>query len=333
MKRNLVILLVLLASFFSVAIADAQTKLSFNGNHLSCANTNIEIPIIGENISDATSFTLNIHIDTTNIIYIKDTTAYVNDIFKRGVFKKGFNKSLQNIVLTWMSPGFYTAEMENDTICIIELSVKNPVNEIPLVWVEESCEMSNSALGLIENIEYENAYLYNNQQSSTLTINPVQQEIFTQNEAVIEVNHIFSNVEQYHWQIKENDIWENLINNSTYQGVTSKKITIFANDTILNGKEYRCIISTNTCNMASSVSLLNVKENDGFEILQQENHKILIYNREYEKYGEIFVEAKQAFDNFTVQVINMKGQMLLNKKIKRLEAYNKIGFSTEKIKL
>lgn len=335
LTRTVVILSIVFGCCFTPLLGNAQTKVMFNSNTLSCDNSNIEIPVIGENLSDVTSFTFRIHVDTTHIVF--DSLGYKNDaLLYGGVLKFNFSAQSQNIIVSWFtaSPSF-AVQMSKDTLFTLVMKVKQA--NTPLHF--NDCEMSDNQMPpqIIQDIEYIDGYLQDSQQvqPQAVTITPEQQQVVNQGTVTITVSHDFSNVRDYYWQVKENETWNSINNVALYQGIYSPQLTIFANDTSLNGTQYRCLMSvgtSNNCFVTSPISTLHVVTEDGMEEWnKEEDIKIYAINSNAEDNGKIIVELKKAYASFEVQCIDLNGNVRLKKIKEKVHANSKVSFTTENL--
>lgn len=289
----------------------SQSKLTIgNGTYLSCAHSALEIPVIGEQIFNVTSLTLTIKIDTTNIVY--DTAYGNNEIFQGGVFMGTYNDLTQSIILTWSANGSNSTDIKKDTICTLKFYFKTGETTLDFIDV---CEMSDPQLQIISGIDYIGGVVHEAKADSEQIIAlPKIQEIYENTYSSIYLNEVYGNVERYQWEKKNNETWEELTNNTVFQGVNSRKLTIFAPDTMLNNTQYRCSVMMNNCEVNSSTSYLKVNPYDDLVRKTEEKGEMIIFPNPT-KAQEILIQSTREIQDLTVKIYDLDGQMLCDRKV------------------
>ncbi len=76
----------------------------------------------------------------------------------------------------------------------------------------------------------------------------------------------------YKWQIKNGQVWQDLINSTLINGVNNDTLKINTVSMINNGQQYRCIVESGACSDSTSLSVLNVLIISGIKEMLPENN-------------------------------------------------------------
>ena len=101
----------------------------------------------------------------------------------------------------------------------------------------------------------------------------------------------------YQWQVNEGDGFNNLIDNNIYSGVTLELLHISAANLLMDGYQYRCVISNPGGSAFSSSVTLTVTDDEFPEILSSFNNRIIDANDNCEAILPDYTSEVNATDN------------------------------------
>ena len=152
---------------------------------------------------------------------------------------------------------------------------------------------------------------------------PIDTDALLTENAFFEIEDTESGLD-YVWQLKIGSVFENLENNSKYNGTNTTKLSILNITETDFGNEYRCIVSKGSCVDTSSSAKLSKKETINIKKIQLSEHYrifpnpanislqvVMLSNNskavEYsivDQIGRKMIQGKQPFnsDNFTIDI-------------------------------
>ncbi len=229
-------------------IATSQPVVNI-GSVTSCSEE-VVIPINVKNFTNIAAITLYIGVDTDIIEYVG--IEDIDDAFSSGNFVGGVSIEDHLITLSWMS--LTAATIDSGVMCGIRISQKaDSVN----FNFRSNCEIANSDLIIIDNVEYEDGTLI---ALDSFILNPDSQSVLEGDTVTFELFDIPTNV-FCQWQQYVDNSWTNIQDAPPYFGVQTSTLVIKSTSVDMNNTTFRCLLSNDVCSVGSNSSLLLVTPN------------------------------------------------------------------------
>jgi len=226
----------------------------------SCEGFDVDIPIEVLNFDDIAAFTLYIRVDTSNISFLGIEDIHQELSSGELVSHLQINDSA-SINLSWA--GNLSANIESGILCNLKIKLKSLSANFDF---KKSCELAKSDFTIIANAVYNNGTL--------VSINNLNSEpdilSVAENQSCNFILPSLKNI-NYQWQIKEDENWININNNSNFLGSNTNKLIIVDAPPSISFAKFRCLITNNDCTSVTTESLLivsglGVSDNNGHEL-------------------------------------------------------------------
>jgi hypothetical protein len=102
-----------------------------------------------------------------------------------------------------------------------------------------------------------------------LTVQPISESVVENSEVIFTVNSTTSGA-TYQWQTDTGNGFVNISNGGQFSGATTNELIVSSITSQNNNQQFRCIVSTSTCSLASDVATLTVENIVGIEARNSE---------------------------------------------------------------
>ena len=229
----------------SAKSATSQTTVAA-GNVIGCHDYEVLIPVFAENLEDVAAVTLYIYMDTVNTGFIG--LQDINNEFEGGSFISNLDENVLKI--TWFSTS--SAEIDSGLMFNIKVIFKTGVANPDIL---DSSEFADSNLGIIENITYVDGSITDISNVQPL---PEIQSVELGSNTDISLDYANADNFDYQWQINYGQQWQDIVDDNTFNGVTTNMLVVSDVSQELNNVKFRCEIDGENCSGYTKESSLHV---------------------------------------------------------------------------
>jgi hypothetical protein len=205
-------------------------------------------------------------------------------------------------------------------MCNIRVLLKN--NSVNLTF-KDNCEIVNSNLSIIENVDYIDGYIAT---MSSVELNPVFQSITENASANIDIIGPTSNI-LCQWQKYSNDQWIDLMEEPPYSGVNTFILSIESVSADMNSTMYRGVLSNNICSEATMESELIVIGSS----LDEQNMDAIMHVYPNPAHGYLNCIFNENIQGVELRLVSMSGKLLFKQKVENIISGKKISINIENI--
>ena len=242
-----IVLLLITVCCFTMADVLSQNASVTIANISSCNNTEVQVPVTVQNLTDIGAMTLNIAFDTAVLHF--DTIQNIHPQFAGMVYNMMYAPQPRLSILYANMAG---ATLTSGKLLDIVFMYKNGMTMLDLL---PSCELTTTGFVTVP-------ALYNDgsvKHLITITQQPVDVTVHQPEPAVFQVAAL-PEAATYKWQQSTNNgvTFADMIPVIGISGVNSPQLTLYATSPAMNGRLYRCKITSDGCSLFSAAGKLTV---------------------------------------------------------------------------
>lgn len=266
------------------------------GQHLSCENNSLLIPMHVSAFENVGSFTLFIEIDTLNVTF--DGLVNPHTSLSGGSLVYNFMPANSSIVITWFSIG--GVSIPEGTL--LEMKLMYQQNMADLTF-SPNCELADPQGEEISDVVYEDGMIV---PAIEFALQPQPQTVTQGEQAyfLIEMQH--NDEQTFLWQQHNGQQWTDLADDDHFTGVHTAQLTIDDVPLSFNNTAYRCKVDFDICSSFSDSAALSVSPltvvnpaGNGYPVLK-------VWPNPFTE--KLHYEVNNTGNNCRLHLINMMGE-------------------------
>jgi hypothetical protein len=270
----------------------SQLTVSINQHH-PCPETELLVPVLVEDFTDVSSFTLFIQYDIDVLEFIDLENPH--DLLSGGnllVNSSGSNGD-HYLILTWtrLTP----VTIESGKLVDLKCSYTDGFSYFTF---RDNSEIS---IGIEP---YDDAVYENGSISPVAIVAQPQHQNATEGEQA-EFSITLNNDATFQWQHDIGNGWTDLSDNAFFSGTNSTQLSVQNIPLDFDSKMFRCLVVLNDCQMISDSAVLTVTPL-GIDRRLRNNHNLNVYPNPFS--DKLHFTVKTPLNNYSVALVNLLGK-------------------------